>query len=658
MNSLTNVSSYSSSLNEFPLNSQGINYTAQALGLTDLKSITLNLLMEQMGLAEPERYTWTLHERGIPTGGKCPLDVLYLVVQRNYDPVPSQSSQSLYSPYVNGTLYSYLIEDFCKGTPTAITVPFPVDPFAETYTAVASFNVQLGGFYGGLTRDDVGGIRSLLRTNNINWETAPNNSLLLTTTTNLAVKALFPANNAGTNATGGFGTLDLGVLLATAHTNDPATLQGLYPGLIFNLLSNDFVLASNITVVSYFTNYVGEAIGTPPHQKFATNYTQFPLQIYYYSFYNIVTNHYHANTAAKLVTTTVAPPVGSTIGSPSKTTVKIKNITLTNTPSGDFYILDPLLCPVNILSTFQVSVSATTNILVNTGTNGVLTTTTNTLSYTQSIVTYFTNYTYKVHPVTCAQVPAGTGLYQGIENIKFMRASYDSLIGQFFQPVTNNYTMVMVTNSQAIRQKFQRIVTAPDFLLTAQDMAGTILGFPVVPYAARNLTFDQANVLPGLAGPGTIVSPTVFTFDKVGNAFDNGSLFFNGLATNAFLSEFTQSSALTYASFDGSTNDPVLYPNGNSIANLENQMLIQISPTSLTDSDLYQPYPETTFTATGGAFTPPYTWLATGLPDGLTLSSDGTLSGIPTQAGTFDITIQLDDAAGRTVQWFYSITIQ
>ena len=71
-----------------------------------------------------------------------------------------------------------------------------------------------------------------------------------------------------------------------------------------------------------------------------------------------------------------------------------------------------------------------------------------------------------------------------------------------------------------------------------------------------------------------------------------------------------------------------------------------------------QPYSQT-FTATGGAFSSPFTWsLASGgLPSGLTLSLDGTISGTPTQTGTFDLTVQMTDSLSRTVSWSYSITI-
>ena len=57
------VDNYSANLAEFPFNSEGENYTASALGLLDLKSMTLSVLMEQLGLADSVRYVWALHNR-------------------------------------------------------------------------------------------------------------------------------------------------------------------------------------------------------------------------------------------------------------------------------------------------------------------------------------------------------------------------------------------------------------------------------------------------------------------------------------------------------------------------------------------------------------------------------------------------------------------
>jgi hypothetical protein len=53
-----------------------------------------------------------------------------------------------------------------------------------------------------------------------------------------------------------------------------------------------------------------------------------------------------------------------------------------------------------------------------------------------------------------------------------------------------------------------------------------------------------------------------------------------------------------------------------------------------------------TLTASGG--TPPYTWTASGLPAGLSLSADGVLSGTPGTAGTSTVTVTATDSAGAS----------
>ncbi len=107
---------------------------------------------------------------------------------------------------------------------------------------------------------------------------------------------------------------------------------------------------------------------------------------------------------------------------------------------------------------------------------------------------------------------------------------------------------------------------------------------------------------------------------------------------------------------------PIVYPNGTSIVNLENQVLIGISPAHLATGQVgvnYGAGGNSAFSASGG--TAPYAWSlapnSAGLPPGLFLSSNGTLSGTPTSDGTFDFTIRLTDAGGRTVDRPYSITI-
>jgi large repetitive protein len=59
-------------------------------------------------------------------------------------------------------------------------------------------------------------------------------------------------------------------------------------------------------------------------------------------------------------------------------------------------------------------------------------------------------------------------------------------------------------------------------------------------------------------------------------------------------------------------------------------------------------YAPVALSATGGV--QPYTWsvVAGALPDGLTIGPDGTVSGIPTSAGTFSFTVQAADSGNST----------
>ncbi len=82
-----------------------------------------------------------------------------------------------------------------------------------------------------------------------------------------------------------------------------------------------------------------------------------------------------------------------------------------------------------------------------------------------------------------------------------------------------------------------------------------------------------------------------------------------------------------------------------------------ITTTSLPSGTVGTSYTATTLAATGG--TPPYTWsLASGaLPGGLSVSSAGVISGTPTAAGTFSVTLKVTDSAQATATQSYSVTV-
>jgi hypothetical protein len=167
LNGLPKVSGSTPNLAEYlTQGNQRVNYSAQALGLLDLKSFTMTILLEHMGLSG-ETHVFDLRERIPVAGSTC--DNYYFVILRNFDPVT-------YSPttYVNGANYTYQIYNSCPpSADVGDAIESYVDPEVLPYasTAVATYqSLQKGGFYLGLTRDDFGGLRYLYRKNNFNNE--------------------------------------------------------------------------------------------------------------------------------------------------------------------------------------------------------------------------------------------------------------------------------------------------------------------------------------------------------------------------------------------------------------------------------------------------------------------------------------------------------
>jgi hypothetical protein len=113
-------------LNAYPTRSTLANFEAQSLAYRDLKSHTLGLLLNQLGLAEPSRFTYTIRARHAGAASTN-----YAVVTLNYDPftfVPATN--------VNGDEYTYDIVE--RANPVRVdALESKLDPFADGWTAVA-----------------------------------------------------------------------------------------------------------------------------------------------------------------------------------------------------------------------------------------------------------------------------------------------------------------------------------------------------------------------------------------------------------------------------------------------------------------------------------------------------------------------------------------
>lgn len=643
MNGVTNVSSYTPDMYELPLEAKRVNFRAQALTLYDLKSSALNLLVEHLGLAEPERWIWCIHNRFTLPGGTCPPDQVYDIIKRNFDPVVTPLDQFFPTSYVNGTLYTFSILEFCTGpNPLADAIEFPVDPLAYTFTSVASFFSFFGEFYTELTRDDVAGLRYLLRTNNINLESAGADTI--TFITNNAPQLLFSSN--------------LTPLVEASLTNGPGALLALYPDLLIANTTSFFTNVVTTNVTAYFTNLPWAPSTAPPTLVFATELVTNILIYFNHQFANVITNTFYTNGFRGILETNIgpcAPPA------PSGTVCTNISFRRSNVPmvAGDVFIIPTNLCGISIISTQLVRLVTTTN-LVLVATNATGATNIAGQEFSRSIVNFFTNYIVVVNPVVCPQNTVAHR--QGIERIRYVRRDFDSLVGQFYHPVTNTYTLVALTNNTFFPQTIQRVVTTPDVLFTADDIAPGPSANVIIPAFARGITYNQANILPNLAGPGTIEPDVAFVFNKVGPIY---SVF----APAAFLAD-AEAGLLTWViwgSFDGSTNAPVVYPNGTSLQNLENQVFIQVSPANpiLPNGQVGLNYAGvfSGFTATG-AVTPPATWslapFSPGLPPGLTLNANGTITGVPGASAsglTYDFIVRMTDSVARFVDRPYEITI-
>ena len=413
----------------------------------------------------------------------------------------------------------------------------------------------------------------------------------------------------------------------------------------------------SLTTTTGYTNYIYSIRpGTcEPYVAFATNFSTNIVTQYKYNFGNsIITNSYYTNSPVTVITTNIAALTNGLVG-------MVTNIISTNTTyngiSGDFYVIPPAWCDYKILATQLVSVVNNKSVFQATNVLGI---DIGQQLYVQTTYTSYTNATLLIQPSFCQQVAATPALRRGIQHVQFIRRDFDSLLGQYFTPITNYYTMTRITNSQPVTEFYERIVTAPDYLMTAQDMLTGPASVIIDPIATRNINFDQSTILTGLAGPGIIYPRTTFTLNKAQRVQFNES--------TAFMTQYTNVNGLfsgnvlggyLWASFDGSTNDPVVYPNGTSLANLENQIIMQITPSILTSGTNGVTYPTVNFTAQGGQ--PPYTWSASGLPPGLTFDMvTQNLTGTPSGAVTgvpYDITIQLIDSVNRTVNMNYPITI-
>ena len=583
------------------------NYRAAALGLIDLYSMTLSSLTERLGLASPERFCWTLRDVFVsgevkdPNGNVVPDE--YYTIRRNYDPVTLETS-----PYVNGTLYSYriipgiIVDD--SGTWIHDAMEVVPDPSAISYNTVAGLmgNVNQGCsirglYYTGLSRDDVGGLRWLYSPSNYAFESMPSGL-------NNSAAMMVPQYDNPIVVT----NIDLAQFLIDVEqtTNTEAQVQALYPGLNITGRTWTNVLVNRTNYI--YTNSPWMPVGTPP---ILTPVVTKNIQLLYnYTYDNVYTNYGGTNTEDVIRLVTVSSgnqsgnpwmPVGATGTVTNTIEIRTNRVTggimimanvagaggtnqptpdVTNNLAGYKFIYTnpyPLRVAVTnlIASTGDVPITST-NAVEDPGTGEPVDPGTGT-----NVVTYFAQYMasshdvyeYLVYPITWSSTTATEGdtnatgitLYRpGLgSNFRFQRVNFDGLVGSTFTPTnmffSNIFYMDMSSTTNPYAQldstMIRRQINWPDIIFSAADL-GTDSGATSPNNTWLNHSADNRVGTSGeLAGPGVIVpGGDLETYTTLLDVW------LNQYGGPAALFEQENGRYNLWASFDGTTNDPVIYP--------------------------------------------------------------------------------------------------
>lgn len=124
-----------------------------------------------------------------------------------------------------------------------------------------------------------------------------------------------------------------------------------------------------------------------------------------------------------------------------------------------------------------------------------------------------------------------------------------------------------------------------------------------------------------------------------------------------------------FSPFSGLLLDPVAnnqpFPNGiipvSRLGSIYAWRIAAASPLIITTTSLPSATPGVPYVAAmqGNGGAPPYTWSATGLPQGITLNSSGAFSGIPisTAGGTFNVIVTEKDSAGATATGTFQLAL-
>ena len=562
----------------------------------DIKSYALAELFGFMGLGNPEDSAFQV-EFGA-------------VTLRNWDPISYGPSK-----YVNGSLLSWVV---LGGT----ALPFPIDVTKPVRTLAGTSDhrnprLAQGKYLVAPTRDDIGGYKYLYRKDNFNIEGLPPFTYqVVTNQPNLTNPAIF--------------SIDLRWFCKESKTNTPAAfkqfvLTNQWWGSVYTNLNIPplLTLETNVTwemgwttnVTPYLTNFPWTPIGQPATLVYVTNKYRTFKPSYEYIFGNVITNiHVPAAESEVLYRSwEVVPkaPLWSVIGTVPTTTNYITTVMNDNCPHGEIIILPTTNVVGYHFTDMQFErVNTLTNILTPTnnlanpggalpGQGGGLgaggAAITNFVGVMEDEVWQSTNHAYLAYPIV---LQTNALLMGGIDKVRYVRVQGDSLVTTNYSPsrflkqykfpdlekqtftfvipnsavgLTNaalpsfEYEVDYVINGVRKTGKFIKFFTSPDVMVTAINAPSTFTSGNIPPAVVNNNAINGMQT-GGLYGPG-VIQPSgnmVIGFNKIGIHWDLDQVF--------FLNEENQAPGWVWGHFDGSTDGLMLFPNSQTVLDLERQI--------------------------------------------------------------------------------------
>ncbi|SVA39398.1 uncharacterized protein METZ01_LOCUS92252 [marine metagenome] len=563
----------------------------------DIKSYALAQLFSFMGLGYPEDSAFQL-EFGA-------------VALRNWDPISYGPSK-----YVNGSLLSWVV----VGGTNAL--PFPIDVTKPVRTLAGSSyhrdpRLSEGKYLVAPTRDDIGGYKYLYRKDNFNIEGLPPFTYqMVTNQPDLTNPAIF--------------SVDLRWFSKESKTNVPASfkqfvLTNQWWGPVYTNLNVPplLVLKTNVNwemgwttnVTPYLTNFPWTPVGQPATLVYLTNKYRTFQPSYDYIFGNVITNIHVPREESKVLyrswEVTPNAPLWSVVGSVPTTTNYTTTILNDDFPHGEIIILPTTNVVGYHFTEMQFEeVNTLTNLL--TGTNNLANpggalpgqggglgaggaAVTNFVGVMEDEVWQSTNHAYLAYPIV---LQTNALLIGGIDKVRYVRVQGDSLVTTNYSPsrflnqykfpdlekqtftyvipnsavgLTNaalpsfQYEVDYVDNGVRKTGKFIKFFTSPDIMITALN-GPSILTSGYVPPAVVNNNALNGMWTQNLYGPG-VIQPSgnmVIGFNKIGIHWDLDPTF--------FLNEENQAPGWVWGHFDGTTDELMLFPNSQTVLDLEREI--------------------------------------------------------------------------------------